>query len=135
MASLRQEDLLRLLRTINDIDPENFPMFFEPREWNHKWWTWCKACGCWTDTPHQVSMAHRDQCCGVVERTNVVQLINDGHVKGPSTVLSTLQHDVGTSPEASTTAVLPYVAGASQHLVVAAPYDATHCAAAAVAAS
>jgi len=32
MASLRQEDLLRLLRTIKNIDPDGFPMFFEPRE-------------------------------------------------------------------------------------------------------
>lgn len=122
MASLRQEDLLRLLRTINNIDPDNFPMFFEPREWNHKWWGWCKVCGCWTDTAHQVGAAHRDQCCSVVEKTNIVQLINEGHLKGPSMeVLSTLQRDVGASPAASTTALVPYVAAADQRVVVAAP--------------
>ena len=39
-------------------------------------------------------------------------------------VLSTLQHDVGASPAASTTALVPYVAPADQHVVVAAPVHA-----------
>ena len=122
MASLSDGQLLTMVRTTKNIDPANFPMFFEPRKWNGRWWTWCTACESWTDHAHQVSPEHRDRCCRVVETTSVVQLIHEGVVRGPSTsALRRFMATPSTSPTDSAVASLPLDGGLEDPGVASAP--------------
>jgi len=83
MASVTPQQVLLIMQAAESLDPVRFPFFFALRPYpGGGVYNWCTACDLFTDDQHERCRRHRVRCQWLVQRTNIVDLVNQGILPG-----------------------------------------------------
>jgi len=83
MASVTPQQVLLIMDAADSLDPVRFPFFFALRPYpGGGVYNWCTACDLFTDDQHERCRRHRVRCQWLVQRTNIVDLVNQGILPG-----------------------------------------------------